>query len=249
MSQVGFHQAEPAPAPGPAPGSGGRRPGRSRRVAVMAGIAVGVFVLAAVVTGGAWDLAAMIAMLAAVALVVWFVARGGLAGADEEERSKAPPIIPPPPKPEISGSQDGSGSAGPASDLADRFYVRGAWFRVTVHEPDSAGHRIDLTGPLCPACHEPMLRAREREPLENSGDRRAEVYKCHRVNLHPLVTVQVAGEEKLVDQARSACLHEMASGRFDSLPAEGDGPPDRTDGPELPEEGPKPEGPNPPGST
>jgi hypothetical protein len=209
-----MHQPEP-------PDAGGGRPGLRRRVAILAGIAVGVFVLAAIVTRGAWDLSVMATVLVAVALVIYFVARGGLAGADEEERSKAPPVVPPAPTPETSAAHDGSGGSSPASDLADRYYFKGAWFTVKVHAEDSAGHRLDLAGPLCPVCHEPMLRAHEREPLEQVGEHRVEVYKCHKSNLHPLVTVQLDAKERLVDQARSACLHQMADGQFDSLPAEG----------------------------
>jgi hypothetical protein len=168
----------------------------------------------------------MSAVAAVVVLVLLFTALGGLSVSGRRAELPAEPAAAPAGEagegekleaPERSAETE---EAGEGAALADRYYFKGAWFTVTIHPADGEGHRIDLVGPLCPKCHEPMLRAREREPLETLDDLRTEVYKCHRSTVHPLVTVQLPGTADLPEQARSACLHQLATGEFSSPSAD-----------------------------
>jgi hypothetical protein len=191
--------------------------------------------LTAVLSGGHWQLAAMAAVGAILVLLLVFVLLGGLRAAlpgGGAEPAAAPeghstgrhtdvhgPVGASPGGQETTEDSGASGEDEPDGEsaaLVDRYYFKGAWFTVRIHSQDEEGHRIDLTGPLCPKCHEPMLRARDREPMEKLGENRTEIYKCHKSTLHPLVSVQLGGADDLAEQARSACLHDIATGRFAS---------------------------------
>jgi hypothetical protein len=130
-----------------------------------------------------------------------------------------------------------------AAKLADRYYFKGAWFDVTVHQADAEGHRIDLAGPLCPDCHQPMHRAPDREPMQSSDGERMEVYRCVKSHLHHLLEVELDGTGDLLDQARSKCLHDMSTGAFASPVTEPPPPPEPA---EPPADAPPTEPPKPP---
>ncbi len=208
------------------------------RLITAAVVVLVVFFLTALLSGGHWQLAVMAAVGATLVLLLVFVLLGGLksalpgsgaapaAGHEEHSTDKHTdvhgPVGEPAGKTKVPADSGDSGESGePGEDagaaaFVDRYYFKGAWFTVTIHSQDEEGHRIDLVGPLCPKCHEPMLRARDREPMEKLGENRTEMYKCHKSTLHPLVSVQLSGNEDVAEQARSACLHEIATGRFAS---------------------------------
>ncbi|MHC4917373.1 MAG: hypothetical protein ACYTGB_17990 [Planctomycetota bacterium] len=203
---------------------------------IAAAVAVtAVFFLTALLSGGHWQLAAMAAVGAILVVLMLFVLLGGLKaalpgggaapsagsekGTEGRHTDRHGPVGAPAgeaeaaAEPGASGEGEGGGETGA---MVDRYYFKGAWFTVTIHPRDEEGRRIDLAGPLCPKCHEPMLRALDREPMEKLGENRTEVYRCRKSTLHPQVSVQLSGKDDVTEQARSACLHEIATGRFAS---------------------------------
>jgi hypothetical protein len=181
-----------------------------------------VFWLTAWLSGGHWQLAVMATVVALTLPLLLFVLLGGLSSSVSPAQAGSEAHPPQPAEkseqrePAAPAGEGGAGAAEGTAAMVDRYYFKGAWFRVTIHPKDEEGHRIDLAGPLCSKCHEPMLRAREREPLEKLGEGRTEVYKCHKSTLHPQISAQLSGKDDLVEQARSACLHDIATGRFAS---------------------------------